>query len=87
MQARRDRWGWIHVDEHDRDNWWSFADPMTASDGTCRGTLDYLLRICPTTTDAKAKLAAMRRALELVAGETPQNPPDASKGGKERERG
>lgn len=39
------------------------------------GTLDYLLYVCPTTTDAFAKLREMRRAVKELAKPEAETPP------------
>ncbi len=55
------RGGWIYVNDEDPAERWAFNADEAGS------VANYLLRVCPTTREAMAKLADMRRAIRLCA--------------------
>jgi hypothetical protein len=58
----------IYVNDDDKERRWSFDVRADSS------AMNYLLYLCPTTKDAMAKLAKMRRAIRALTPDTKGQP-------------
>ncbi len=58
----------IYVNEGDKERTWSFDVRGNSSE------MHYLIWVCPSTTDAKRKLAEMRRAARALSPDTKGQP-------------